>query len=87
MYNPKQTLSRCIEQVSEWMSCLQLNKDKTEIIDFGTKREDNSLCSASICDVDNDEPSHKSWCSRGVRPKVQQPETCLCIYLQQTRLL
>lgn len=32
-------MSRCIEQISDWMglSCPQLNKNKAEITDFGAK--------------------------------------------------
>lgn len=40
-YGPVQPLNKCVEIISDIMfhSYLQLNKDKTEIIIFGTKKE------------------------------------------------
>jgi len=38
-YNPTDSLCQCIDEVNSWMcqNCLQLNKDKTDVIAFGNK--------------------------------------------------
>ena len=40
-YSPIRTLSKCIEHITDWMTqnFLQLNKQKTEIIVFGAKKD------------------------------------------------
>jgi len=38
-YSPTDSLCQCIDEVNSWMcqNCLQLNKDKTDVIAFGNK--------------------------------------------------
>lgn len=72
-YGPMHSLNKCIEQISDWMcqNFLQLNKDETEMIIFGAKKEQTNV--SAHLEARMFKTSNHVRNLSGLRPKFQNP--------------